>query len=156
MQPAKRSDLIAQTFGGLADETYPGSTQKRRPSAAERKAEEKAARGWDANPMKRTVSVGAKKVSMEFFPIGALGKALGKKPVTIRLWIRKGWLPKPSYATAPISSGAINASRRLWTRRQIEGIVKIAKEEGVYGQWRPDVEGTNFVHRVRTAWKDWG
>jgi hypothetical protein len=152
---AKRADLIRQTFGGLDDEHYPGSTQKRRPSEEERKAKVKAAAEWDAHPLRRTVPVGNKKVSMEFFTIGAFSKALGKKPVTIRLWIRKGWLPKPQYLTAPVNAGKVNASRRLWTRQQVEGIVAIAKEEGVYGLWRPNVMSTNFVQRVRTAWKDW-
>jgi hypothetical protein len=130
----------------------PGSRKKwsdiRKPSKEEIKEEKKANLGWDAHPTIKLV--GGKEY--EFFKIGALAQALGKRPVTIRKWIDKEWLPDTKYRL-PTKPGTLGA-QRLYTRAQIEGLVKIAKEEKLLGEWTPDVAGSNFPQRAHKLFKE--
>ena len=151
------SDLQA-IFSPLQDEYYPGSKMKRRESQEMRrqrvqaeKAQTREEEDWDAHP----VEVHVRGVKHEMFRVGALAKALGRDPVTIRAWMRKGWLPRNSYQTAPVVGSRGDAGRRLWTRRQIEGIVQVAKEEGLLDDKPPRLVDTNFTTRVVAAWRSW-
>ena len=151
------TDLL-RAFGPLQDEYYPGSKQKRRESKqmrhsrkVEERRQERDDEGWDARPIKKTV----KGIPIEVFPIGSLGKALGRDSVTLRAWIRKGWLPRNSFQSPPVYGSRGDAGRRLWTRTQIEGIVQIAREEGLLEAHPPRVQATNFTRRVMEAWKIW-
>lgn len=142
----------------IQDEYYPGSKQTRRESRQARRErvveERRLARqdeGWDAHPKKGTVNG----VDIEVFPVGALAKALGRDSVTIRAWMRKGWLPRNSFQTRPIYGSQGNASRRLWSRAQIEGIATIARQEGLLDHHPPRIQTTNFTQRVFAAWKTW-
>lgn len=137
---------------GTPDENYPGSKQKRvdfRAAAKERREKAQEAVSWDAKPIKKSI----RGVDLDLFTIGPLAKALGKKPVTIRRWIDMGWLPKARYRTPPVKNTRGDAGRRLWTREQVELIVRIATEEGIVGTWHPDIPATNFTKRVFMAWK---
>lgn len=151
------SDLLAG-FDSLQDEYYPGSKQKRRESkkmrherVVEERREVRALEGWDAHPIE-TYPNGVK---TDMFRIGALAKALGRDSVTIRSWIRKGWLPRNMYQTPAVYGSRGNAGRRLFTRAQIEGIIQIAKEEGVLGDHPVRLQTTNFTQRVFAAWRTW-
>jgi hypothetical protein len=154
------SDLMG-AFAPLQDEYYPGSKRKRRESQEMRHerlvGERRLTREeepWDAHPLK----VWIKGVEYEMFRVGALAKALERDSVTIRAWMRKGWLPRNSYQTNPVVGSRGNAGRRLWTRAQIEGIVAIAQEEGLLPvQWPVAVSPreTNFTPRVIAAWRSW-
>jgi hypothetical protein len=153
------SDLL-RAFGPLQDEYYPGSKRKRRESQEMRHdrlvEERRLARedeSWDAHP----VEVYIKGVKYEMFRVGALAKALNRDSVTIRAWMRKGWLPRNSYQTTAKMGTMGNAGLRLWTRAQIEGIARIAQEEGLM-EWRdrpPKPTDTNFTARVVAAWRSW-
>lgn len=151
------SDLM-RAFAPLQDEYYPGSKRKRRESQEmkhERLVEERRVaredEPWDAHP----VEVWIKGVRYEMFRIGALAKALGRDSVTIRAWQRKGWLPRNSYQTQPVVGSRGDAGRRLFTRVQIEGIAKIAQEEGLLQENPPRLVETNFTARVVAAWRSW-
>jgi len=145
-------------FEPLQDEFYPGSKLKRRESLqmrrertmAERR-QEKAEEAWDARPIK----IWYQGVEYEMFRIGSLAKALNKDAVTIRAWMRKGWLPRNSFQTKPIPGTLGDAGRKLWTRQQIEGIVQIAREEGLLDDKPPRLTMTNFTQRVQAAWRTW-
>src|SRR5438045_1866404 len=93
------------------------------------KAQEKESDKWDAKPFVFL----ANGVEQEFFSIGQLGKALGNRSAeTLRKWEREGILPKSPYMKpSPDPRGR----RRMYMRGMVEGLVKIAKEEGV---WLPD------------------
>lgn len=145
-------------FEPLQDEFYPGSKIKRRESQEmkrdrllEERRQEKEDEPWDAHPLE----IWYQGKQYEMFRIGALGKALGKDSVTIRSWIRKGWLPRNSFQTAPVRGTRGDAGRRLWTRAQIEGIVRIAREEGLLEEKPPQMTKTNFTKRVIAEWKTW-
>ena len=139
------NDVMA-AFSELG-ETYPGSKQKRRAvAAAPAPAPADEADRWDARPIWIEVD-GAR---CEFFPIGALALALHRRPVTIRKWIENGVLPKARWVTDSVMPS--RGSRRLWTRRQIEGIARIAREEGLIDSSR-HVGGTEFTVRVKEFWR---
>ena len=153
------SDLLSR-FSTLQDEYYPGSKRKRRESQQMRReriaTERHQAREdlpWDARPKKVTVKQTG--VDIEVFHIGALAKALKRNPITIRAWIRKGWLPRNMYQTNPVYGSRGDAGRRLWTRQQIEGIAQIAQEERLLDDKPPRPVDTRFTQRVFDAWKTW-
>ncbi len=128
-------------------ENYPGSKQKRRAVAAPAAPSPEDAGRWDARP---TYIEGRGGVKHEFFAIGALALALGRRPVTIRKWIENGVLPKARFVTDSVMPS--RGSRRLWTRTQIEGIARIAREEGLIDTSR-HVGGTEFTVRVKELWR---
>jgi hypothetical protein len=103
---------------------FPGSTT---PLVFERvrEVQEESISAWDAKP--HMFMVGG--VETEFFSIGHLGKALGNRsPVTLRKWEREAILPKSPYMKP---SQDPRGRRRMYTRGMVEGLVKIAREEGV-------------------------
>lgn len=124
-------------------EYYPGSRQplirtSGRTGEAERVNDPNR---WDAKP--RILKVGG--VDREFFTIGHLAKALNRKPVTIRTWERAGVIPKPTFRKP---SEDPRGARRLYTREQVEGMVRIADEEGLMkGDYR-SIGDTDFTRRV--------
>jgi len=83
---------------------------------------------WTLNPVTYLV----KGVPTEFFTIGHLSRALGRANVTIRGWEKTGKLPKSPYRAPVPKRSTVNGppkGKRLWTRQQIEGILRIAEEE---------------------------
>jgi len=90
-----------------------------------RVAQEKAIEDWDAKP--NIFRMNGKDV--EFFSIGQLGKALGNRSSnTLRAWEREGIIGKSPYVKP---SATPNGRRRMYTRAMVEGLVIIAREEGV-------------------------
>jgi hypothetical protein len=92
---------------------------------------------------------------MEFFHIGALAKALGRRPVTIRSWITKAWIPKARYRTNDVVGSRGNAGRRLWNRKMIEGMQRIAREEGLLDPRPPPITETRFTERIISEYRSW-
>lgn len=97
-------------------------------------------------------------VEWTFHTIGALAQALGKKPVTIKMYLMKGYIPEPSWRQPGFIEAFGSAGVRLWTREQIDSIVRIAKEEGIINDTRiKAMKDTNFAARVHALWmiKNW-
>ncbi|NDB66023.1 MAG: hypothetical protein EB168_10230 [Euryarchaeota archaeon] len=73
-----------------------------------------------------------KGVTHKFYTVGALASALNRKPVTIRSWEAKGWIPPASFRTpAPRSEqipGKAVRGRRLYSEAQIVFIVEAAMQ----------------------------
>ena len=132
----------------IEDEFFPGSKRRRRDP---RPVPEKKPPAWDAKP--RYYDVNGERT--EFFTIGALAEALEKEIVTIRTWIRTGKMPEARFKLPPRGKSTFGAKggQRLWTRAQIEAIVKIAHEEGVLGVKPKDFSKTRFTERVTEAMK---
>jgi len=139
--------MLLNNLDSLFSEVFPGS---RTPLAFEdiRKVKEEVSESWDAKPLIFTV----KGKQMEFFSIGQLGRALGNRSAnTLRAWEKDAILPitpyrKPSRnADDPDPRG----SRRMYSRAMVEGLIKIAKEEGI---WLPDkgrkLSQTRFTMRA--------
>ena len=121
------------------DYTYPGSRHVRRSVLEDPEPEDEPV--WDAHS--RVYAV--KGEEREFFTISALATALRRESVTMRKWEERGYLPRARYR-AP---GAGKKRDRLYTRAQIEGLVKIAKEEGLMNpQKKKRIDQTNFADRA--------
>ena len=84
---------------------------------------------WDAHP----VVLKVKGESVEFFTIGMLAQALGRRAPTLREWEAHGIIPKAKYRTAASDPAK---QKRLYTRAQCEGIIRIAREEGMLARSR--------------------
>lgn len=88
---------------------------------------------------------------IEFFTIGDLARCLNRQPVTMRKWESDGVIPKATYIK-PSKVKDSRGLRRLYSREQIEGLVQIAREEGVWepnenGKWKL-IEDTDFRQRA--------
>ena len=81
-----------------------------------------------------------------FFTIGALAEALRRHPTTLRAWIRCGWLPEARYRNHQRDP---RGSRRLYTRAQISGLVRLADEERLLDGTRRNPGTTGFPERTR-------
>jgi hypothetical protein len=135
------------TFDDLKD--WPG--KKRPVNRPEPSLAEESDADWDARPVVYIYNG----VSREFFTIGHLADALGRSPVTIRSWESKGLLPKSPYRS-PRPRGeslpGVAKGKRLWTRDQIEGIMRLAREEGVILNEKPPTK--QFTLRVADLFRE--
>lgn len=103
---------------------------------------------WDDKP--KRYDVGG--VEYELFTIGQLSEALGgRKPVTIRLWERTGVIPR---ATFHRPSEDPRGQRRLYSRQQVEGMVRIAGEEGLLDTPSKPISQTKFTERVLQLFRE--
>jgi hypothetical protein len=133
----------------LTEQYYPGSKRKiDRTEADEEPRKQPDIDGWDAKPRmyKRNG------IDTEFFTIGHLAAAMNRKPLTIRQWERKGIIPTSRYQRVG-KGGSPHGRRRLYTRAQIEGMIKIAAEEGLLANDRREIASTNFKARVLALFK---
>jgi len=126
-------------------EYYPGSSRPimrhvNRPTEENRKQSYAVDPEWDSSPRKYMVGG----VEKEFFAIGHLAQALGRRPGTIRLWEREGVIPKATYQ---VNSESPNGRRRLYSREQVEGLVKLAQEEGILVSRQRPIGETDFTAR---------
>lgn len=126
------------------DAFYPGS--KRRRAANTDGAPSTVTSGWDVKPLFLTVEG----VEVEFFNIGALAKALGRRSSTLRKWETLGILPKARFHTPGANR---HGQFRLYTRTDVETIARIAHEEGLIGTNR-QVQCTAFSERVGRYWDE--
>jgi hypothetical protein len=140
-------------FEDLQD--YPGKTPpKNRPGSPGPKnpitpPEDDVPR-WDRNP--RIFMV--KGVEQEFFTVGALAMALGKKPVTIRAWESNGVIPQASFR-APTPKGEQVPGKavkglRLYSRAQVELLIEAARRFGI--DTPRGADWTSFSQYVRGGW----
>lgn len=82
-------------------------------------------------------------VQQKFYTIGSLASALNRKPVTIRSWEAKGWLPSASFRTPTPKSGSIPGKavkgRRLYSEAQLVFLVEAAMEfhinDPIHNDW---------------------
>ena len=91
---------------------------------------------------------------VELFTVGQLAQALGREAGTIRKWEANGIIPKAMYSSPSIDP---RGKRRLYTRAMVEGIVKIAKQEGILApNSRKTISATRFTERVVQLFKESG
>jgi len=77
-----------------------------------------------------------------FYTIGSLATALNRKPVTIRSWEAKGWLPPASFRTPPPKGGTVPGKavkgRRLYSEAQLVFLVEAAMTYSIDDPDTPD------------------
>ena len=121
-------DLIDSMFSDV-DQYYPGSKRKRKPVEA-KKPEVEPDLNWDAKPIKKTLPNGR---DLEMFTIGALAAALGRPIITIRAWIKEGYLPAAPYRLPSTKdvNGKDHQGRRLYSRAMVEKVVELFLTAGL-------------------------
>lgn len=132
MAGLRSNDEIEKAFADL--EYIPGSKRKRRepdPKVSRRKVGE--SNGWDETPIIKTL--GGKET--EVFTIGALAQALEKSIVSVRLWERKGYIPRAPYRLrSKTLKGQKTGGNRVYTRALIEATIEEFSKRGLLGTAR--------------------
>jgi hypothetical protein len=90
---------------------------------------------------------------IELFSISQLAAALHRQPVTIRKWERDGVIPNATYVK-PGADGDPRGRRRLYSRAQVEAMVRIAHEEGLLTDKHRQVTRTQFQAKVLNAFRE--
>lgn len=126
-------ERVDALFQDLRD--YPG---KRPPALRQQPAKGRSGPpeldAWDDHP--RILKLNG--VDTEFFTIRHVALALGRSPRTIRTWEAKEIIPPATFRAAkPHSSKIKQVGDRLWTRAQVEAMVRVARDEGVLKGWAP-------------------
>jgi hypothetical protein len=141
--------VTIKDFTDIAQEYYPGSRRPiiRHPNRPSEDKGVPSPAGWDAKP--RIYKVHGS--DMELFTVGQLAQALNRRPVTIRLWERQGVIPRSTYQR---NSEDPRGRRRLYSRAQVEGMAKIAAEEGILTTHQKPIASTNFTTRVVALFRE--
>jgi hypothetical protein len=132
------------------DDYYPNSKRKRR--VKEEKVSKKDS-DWTINPIKKTLPNGR---DMEFYTIGALAVALGRPLVTIRYWMKEGYLPAPSYRLGDKTdaTGKEIKGRRLYSRSQIDVAVELFGKAGFLNKTRIQWPNKQLTDAITEAWSN--
>ncbi len=151
MAGLRGEDEIIEAFKDL--EYIPGSKKKRReinPKVSRRKSGE--TNGWDENPIIKTL--GGKET--EVFTIGALAQALEKTIVTIRLWERKGYIPRAPYRLrSKTLKGQKTGGNRVYTRTLIESAVDEFLKRNLIGSARVEwSQHEDLTEALLRRWKE--
>jgi hypothetical protein len=133
------SDTLTERFEDL---DYPG---RRKPAnrGTKAKAEVPDTEVWAENPVTCYRLPGAADPS-DLYTISHLAKALNYSVQSIRAWEDKGLLPRSPYRSPkpkgkPQASGS-HRGKRLWTREQVEGILRLARRHKVILNKRPPTQ----------------
>jgi hypothetical protein len=120
------SDEIDRLFEDL-DTYYPGSKRKRKEKVIKEEDPEAA---WDTKPIKKKLPNGNE---VELFTIGAMANALGRPVITIRTWIKEGYLPASPYRlpAKKNKNGEDHQGRRLYSRAMVEKTVSLFHSAGL-------------------------
>jgi hypothetical protein len=143
-------DFIESTFADL-DQFYPGSKRKRKP-LAKKEPIEPVETNWDANPLVKTLPNGRE---IEMFTIGALAVAVGRPIVTIRTWIKEGYIPASPYRLPDTTNkfGQPHAGRRLWSRATVERLIELLGKAGLLNEKRIEwPEHRKLSNEIAEAW----
>ena len=152
MAGLRGQDEIEKAFADL--EYLPGSKkQKRRdedPKVSRRKSGE--TNGWDENPIIKTL--GGKET--EVFTISALAHALEKSLVTIRLWERKGYIPRAPYRLrSKTLKGQKTGGNRVYTKPLIEATLDEFAKRGLLGTARVEWnQHEDLTEALVKRWKE--
>ena len=151
MAGLRGDDEIEKAFADL--EYIPGSKRKRRePDAKVSRRRSGESNGWDSNPIMKTLGG----TETEVFTIGALALALEKTIVTIRLWERKGYIPRAPYRLrSKTLKGQKTGGNRVYTRALIEATVDEFAKRGLIGTARVEWgQHEDLTEALISRWKD--
>ena len=131
-----KDDAFDNLFGDL-EEYYPGSKRKRRaPDSNAKKREISTPGTWESTPQVKTLPNG--KV-LELFSAGAMALALNRPLVTLRLWERKGYIPRAPYRLkSMIVNGVKKPGWRMYSRAIVEATIESFQSRGLLEVTRVD------------------
>jgi hypothetical protein len=134
-------------LGDLPD--FPGNTPPRNRASSPKK---RVAEDYLNGARAKIYRIGG--VDREFYTVGELARALNRKPVTIRSWESRGWIPKVKYRTPPPAGtqipGKVPKGRRLYSRNQLEFLVEALSKFKLDDQRSGDWSG--FRNHIRANW----
>jgi hypothetical protein len=129
------SDKVEDFFSSM-DDYYPGSKRKRRPLDPNVKPTKKEDSSWDASPQVKKLPNGK---TVELYSVGSLCQALGRPVVTVRLWERKGYIPRAPYRLKSMMvDGVKKPGWRMYSKAMIETTIKSFQDRGLIGAPRVD------------------
>ena len=145
-------DPVDRLFAEL-DDYYPGSKKKRRslnPQDKKKKVKEEGS--WDSNPQVKTLP---NKNVVELFSAGDFSRALGRPLVTVRLWERKGYIPRAPYRLkSPVVDGVKKPGWRMYSRAMVEATLEAFKARGLMELPRIDWNRhTSLSIELMETWK---
>jgi hypothetical protein len=105
------------------EEYYPGSKRKRRqPVVKDKEVSKKASEEDSLKPVLKTLPNGK---TLELYSAGALASALNRPLVTLRLWERKGYIPRAPYRLRSIVvDGVKKPGWRMYSKDMLESAVE--------------------------------
>jgi hypothetical protein len=131
-------DPVERIFREL-DDYYPGSKRRRRdpnPVVVERIAKRAASEGWDSRPILKTLPNGRE---VELFSAGSMSAALGRPLVTLRLWERRGYIPRAPYRLkSMVVDGVKKPGWRMYSRDIVESTIESFQSRGLLEAKRID------------------
>lgn len=146
---------VLDLFGDLPD--YPGKkVPKNRPAFKQQKF------SVDGDPLagvpKRVLTI--KGEAKDFYTIGALAQVVGRTPLAVRKWERKGWIPSPTYRSAkPSGHQSVNTANkgyRLYSKEQVELIYQALEMNGLTGtrngSWQEPHRWLSFIEHIKANW----
>ena len=151
MAGLRGQDEIEKAFADL--EYIPGSKKKRKEpdkKVSRRKPDE--SNGWDESPIVKTL--GGQET--EVFTIGALAHALEKSIVSVRLWERKGYIPRAPYRLrSKTLKGQKTGGNRVYTRALIESAIEEFSKRGLLGTARVEWSmHEDLTEALVSRWKE--
>jgi hypothetical protein len=91
-----------------------------------------------------------------FYTVGEVAKALNRKPGTIRMWEFRGFIPTPSFRTAPPEGEQIPGKsvkgRRLYSKKQVELLIYAVEYFGLYDPRGTDADWVGFKKYIQENW----
>jgi len=151
MPGLRGEDEIIEAFKDL--EYIPGSKKKRRePDSKVSRRKNGETNGWDENPIIKTL--GGKET--EVYTIGALAQALEKTIVTVRLWERKGYIPRAPYRLrSKTLKGQKTGGNRVYTRSLIEAAIDEFAKRNLLGSARVEWnQHEDLTEALLKRWKE--
>lgn len=129
-------DTIDKMFGEI-DEYYPGSKRKRRAPNPDAKPKRKISENsWDSDAQLKKLPNGN---MIELFSAGAMAQALGRPLVTLRLWERKGYIPRAPYRLKSMMvKGVKKPGWRMYSRAIVESTIESFRSRGLLEAPRVD------------------
>jgi hypothetical protein len=130
---------------------YPGSKRKRRgtPEPTAPVAD------WELMESKKSYVIGGR--SVHLYRISALAEAVSKSEITIRSWMRTGYLPSDSpirLTAADSDDGLKRGAHRLFTKEMIQATVDAFDKRGLLGA--PRIEWSlhpELPKEILAAWR---
>lgn len=95
-------------------------------------------------------SIGGREV--ELFTISDVAELLNRRPVTIRKWEEKEFIPRATFSK-PGANKDPRGRRRLYSREQVVAMVTAAESEGILHNPNAQIATTQFKAKVWAEFK---
>jgi hypothetical protein len=143
-------DEIEEMFANL-DVYYPGSKRKRREDSSKKLKRTVEDSDWTTSAVFKRMPNGQ---LFEFYQLGALAQALGRPLVTVRYWMKEGYLPAAPYRLGDKKdrNGNESRGRRLYSRAQIQAVVDLFEKAGYLELNRIEWPDQQLTNAIAEAW----